>query len=117
MCPVRRRTEKEETKGEAYTDAHPMEDEPTNQTPVPFDWAMDVNESNGLSPVVSIDARPTKHTKVMAKAPAAPTMPVAYSPCDLSALWLGTQNPWATLSCCHHHPQPPHKLTALSLAT
>ena len=25
------------------------------------DWAMDVDESNGLSPVVSMDTRPTEH--------------------------------------------------------
>ena len=84
-------------------DGHPMEDESTNQTPVLFDWAMDINKSNGLSPVVTMVMKPTVHVnKVMAKAPPAPTLSVVYGPWDLSALCSGTQNPWGTLSHCHH---------------
>ena len=75
----------EETTGEKCMDAHPTEDDPTNWTPMPLDWAKDVDESNGVSPVVSVDTRPTKYID---KAMIPP--PVPYGPRDLSALCLGT---------------------------
>ena len=84
------------------------------------DWATDVNESNGLSPVVSMDMRPTEHIdEVTTEASTLPPL-VAYGPCNLSALCLGTQNPWATLSHCHHphhHPQLPHNPSGFNSAT
>ena len=93
---VRGETNKETT-GEECTDAHPTDDDPTNQMPTPLDWAKDVDESNRVRPVVSMDMRPTEYVdKVMIP------LPVPYGPCDLSALWSGTQNPWGTLSHCHH---------------
>ena len=48
-----------ETTGEECMDAHPTDDDPTNRTPTPHDWAKDVDESNGVRPVVSMDTRPT----------------------------------------------------------
>ena len=79
-----------------------MEDDPTNRTPTPLDWAKDVNESIGISPI-STDMKPTVHVEnPTAEAPPAPTSLVTHGPCDLSALCLGTQNPWGTLSRHHH---------------
>ena len=96
-------------------DAHPTEDKPTNQMPMPFNWARDVNKSNGISPVVSMDTRPTEHIdKVMIPPPA------IYGPCDLSTLCLGTRNLWGTLSHSHHrhhHSQSPCDLSTLSTTT
>ena len=69
---------------------------------MPLNWAKDVNESIGLSPI-STDTKSTIHVeKPTAKAPVVPTLPAAYGPHDLSALCSGTQNPWSTLSHCHH---------------
>ena len=60
------------------------------------DWAMDVDESNGLSLVVSMDTRPTEHVnKVMTEASILPPL-VTYGPHNLSALYLGTQKLSAT---------------------
>ena len=82
---VRGGTNKERTMREKCIDAHPVEDNPTNRTPMPFNWARDVDKSNGVSQVVSMDTRPTKYVdEVMI------SLPVAYDPCDLSALWSGT---------------------------
>ena len=65
--------------------------------PMPFDWARDINKSNCVSPVVSVDTMPTKYVD---KAMIPPS--VTYGPHDLSALFSGTQNLWGTLSCHHH---------------
>ena len=111
----RKKTSKEETMRERCTDAHPMEDDPTNRMPMPFNWAKDVDESTGVSPVVSMDMRPTKHVNTVMIPP-----PAIYGPRDLSALCTGTRNLWGTLSCCHHchhHPQPPRDPSAPSSAT
>ena len=58
---VRGETNEERPTREACTDGHPMEDDPTNQTPIPLDWAKDINESHGVRPVVSMDTRPTEY--------------------------------------------------------
>lgn len=86
-----------ETTGEECTDAHPTDDDPMNWMPMPLDWAKDIDESNGVRPVVSMDTRPTEYINKVMIPP-----PVPYGPCDLPALWSGTQNPWGTLSHCHH---------------
>ena len=84
------------------------------------DWATDINESNGLSPVVSMDMRPTEHIdKATTEVSTLPLL-VAYGPHDLSALCSGTQNPWATLSHRHHRhhrPQPPHEPSVFNSTT
>lgn len=46
-----------ETTGEECTDAHPTDDDPTNWMPMPLDWAKDIDESNGVRPVVSMDTK------------------------------------------------------------
>ena len=82
---VKTRTDEEKIVGEPYTDVPP----PTNRTPTPFNWAEDV------------DAHLTNT--------ATPTTP-SRPPRDLSALCLGTRNPWAMLSRRHnrhHRPQLP----------
>ena len=48
----------EETTREKCTDAHPTDDDPTNQMPMPLNWAKDVDEFNGVRPVVSVDMSP-----------------------------------------------------------
>ena len=73
------------TMREKCMDAHPTEDEPINQMPMPFNWGMDVNKSNGISPVVSMDTRPTEHVDKVTIPP-----PAIYGPCDLSTLCSGT---------------------------
>ena len=96
---------KEETMRKECTDTHPVEDNSTNQMPMPLNWAKDVDESVGLSPIY-MDTKSTVHVeKSMAKTPVVPTPPATYGPHDLSALCSGTQNPWSTLSHCHcqHH--------------
>ena len=102
---ARGETNEERPTREACTDGHPMEDDPTNRTPMPLNWAKDVDESYGVRPVVSVDMRPTEYID---KATIPP--PVPYGPHDLSALYSGTQNPWSSLSHCHHRhhrSQPP----------
>ena len=101
-----------------YTDAHPTEESTGQMTP--FNWAKDIDESISLSPAISMDTKSTMCIdKAMAEAPAVPTLPVEYSPHDLSALCSGTRNPWGTLSCCHHHhhhSQPPCNPSAINSA-
>ena len=72
---------KEETTREVNANKHPAEDDPTNQTPMLFDWAKDVDESNGLSLAIPTDTKPTTRVdKAMAEAPPTPTSPVADVP-------------------------------------
>ena len=93
--------DEERTTKVMHTDTHPT-DESTGRTPMPLNWAKDVDESVGLSPV-STDTKSTVHVeKPMAEALVVPTPPVANGPHDLSALCSGTQNPWSSLNCRHH---------------
>ena len=81
--------DEERTTKVMHTDAHPT-DESTGRMPMPLDWARDVDEAVGLSPV-SMDTESTLRVeKPMAEAPPAPTSSVTYGPRDLSALCSGT---------------------------
>ena len=82
---VKMTVNEEETMREKCMDAHPMEDNPTNLIPMPFDWARDVDESTGISPVASMDRRPTEHINTATIPP-----PAIHSPHDFSALCSGT---------------------------
>ena len=68
-----------------------------------LNWAKDIDESVGLSPVSTDTKSTVRIEKPTAKAPVVPTPPFEHGPHDLSALCLGTQNPWGSLSCHHHH--------------
>ena len=78
-------------------------DNVTSMATLLFDWANDINT----------------HLEGMNTASLISSVPIP-PPCDLSALCLGTQDPWGTLSChhhCNHHPQPPRSPSAPRLAT
>ena len=69
---------------------------------MPLDWARDVNEAVGLSPI-SMDMESTVQVnKAMAESLVVPTLSITYGPRDLSALCSGTGNPWGSLSHRHH---------------
>jgi hypothetical protein len=74
------------------------------KTPVPFDWATDVDETVGAVtvapvalPVALVDHVYTKHITFT---------PMSRAPRDFSALRSSTRNPWGSLSRRHHRSQP-----------
>ena len=85
-----------------------------------LDWAKDVDESVGISPVSTDTKSTVRVEKPTAESPVVPTPPAAYGPRDLSALCSGTRNPWGTLSRRHHrhhHRQSPRDPSDISSAT
>jgi len=84
--------EENEVVNEVYTMA---------KTPVPFDWATDVDEAVGavtVAPVALVDHVYAEHVVTFT--------PMSRAPRDFSALRSSTRNPWASLKHRHRRSHP-----------